>query len=41
MNSATLSLFSTGTTSGLVLECGHSLTTCTPIFEGFPMAHAQ
>ena len=33
MNSATLSLFSTGETSGLVVESGHGLTTVSPIFE--------
>lgn len=40
MNSSTLSLFSTGTTTGLVIESGHSLTSCVPIFEGFPIQHA-
>lgn len=33
MNSATLSLFSTGETTGLVVESGHGLTTVTPVFE--------
>jgi actin-related protein len=33
MNSATLSLFSTGKTTGFVIESGHGLTTATPIFE--------
>ncbi len=33
MNSATLSLFSTGETSGLVIESGHGLSTVTPVFE--------
>lgn len=33
MNSSTLSLFSTGDTTGLVIESGHGLTTVTPIFE--------
>lgn len=40
MNSATLSLFSTGSTTGLVVESGHALTSVVPIFEGFPMPHA-
>lgn len=34
MNSATLSLFSTGTTTGLVVEAGHSIVSVVPIFEG-------
>ena len=33
MNSATLSLFSTGETTGLVIESGHGLSTVTPVFE--------
>lgn len=40
MNSATLSLFSTGITSGLVVESGHSLTSVVPVFEGFVIPHA-
>ncbi|EGR31582.1 hypothetical protein IMG5_106340 [Ichthyophthirius multifiliis] len=39
-NSSTLSLFSTGETTGLVIESGHSQTTCIPVFEGFPILHA-
>lgn len=35
MNSATLSLFSTGSTTGLVVEAGHALTSIVPIFEGY------
>lgn len=33
LNSSTLSLFSTGETTGLVVESGHGLTTVTPVFE--------
>ena len=40
MNSATLSLFSPGMTTGLVVEAGHSLISCVPIFEGFLIPHA-
>ncbi|KAL4480379.1 hypothetical protein ABPG74_020895 [Tetrahymena malaccensis] len=39
-NSSSLSLFSTGETTGLVVESGHSLTTCIPVFEGFAIPHA-
>jgi len=41
MNSASLSLFSTGLTTGLVVEAGHGTTSVTPIFEGFPVNHAN
>lgn len=40
MNSATLSLSSTGSTTGLVVEIGHGVTSVVPVFEGFPMPHA-
>ena len=40
MNSASLSLFSTGRTSGIVLECGEERTFTVPIYEGFPLYHA-
>jgi len=40
MNSATLSLFSTGATRGFVIEVGHGVTTTTPIFEGYLLKHA-
>jgi len=33
INSSSLSLFSTGRTSGLVLECGETKTFTVPIFE--------
>ena len=40
MNSSTLSLFSTGHTTGFVTEIGHGSTTAIPVFEGFPLPHA-
>lgn len=40
INSATLSLFSTGTTTGLVAECGEGTTFTVPVFEGMALNHA-
>jgi len=40
INQATLSLFSTGTTTGLVAESGEGLSFAVPIFEGFALPHA-
>ena len=40
MNTAVLSLISTGTTTGLVAECGHGLTYAVPVFEGYALPHA-
>lgn len=40
INSATLSLFSTGKTSGIVVECGEKRSYTVPIYEGFPLYHA-
>jgi actin, other eukaryote len=40
MNSASLALFSTGRTSGLVVDCGEIRSYITPIYEGFPLYHA-
>lgn len=37
---APLSLYASGRTSGIVVECGASLTTCTPVFDGQPLTHA-
>jgi actin-related protein len=33
-------LFSHGQTSGLVVDCGHSQTSVTPIIEGFIVKYA-
>ncbi|KAG2375091.1 hypothetical protein C9374_010095 [Naegleria lovaniensis] len=35
-----LSLYSTGKSSGLVVEIGHGVSQMVPIFEGFPLYHA-
>ncbi|CAI9149293.1 unnamed protein product, partial [Rangifer tarandus platyrhynchus] len=35
-----LSLFSTGRSRGLVVEIGESITSATPVFEGFPLAYS-
>ena len=40
INSSSLSLFSTGRTSGLIVECGETRTYTVPLFEGFPLYHA-
>lgn len=40
MNTAVLSLFSTGSTTGLVVECGQGLTYAVPVFEGYALPHA-
>jgi len=40
MNSATLSLMSTGRSRGLVVESGEGITSATPVFEGFAIPHA-
>jgi actin-related protein len=41
INTAVLSLFSTGRTCGLVTECGEGLSYAVPIFEGFALPHAK
>lgn len=40
MNTAVLSLFSTGRTTGLVAECGEDITYTVPVFEGYALPHA-
>lgn len=40
INSSSLALFSTGRTSGLVVECGEVRTYTVPIYEGFPLYHS-
>lgn len=39
-NSASLSLFASGRTRGIVLECGAGVSNAVPVFEGFALAHA-
>lgn len=39
-NSAPLSLFASGRTTGMVVECGAGITTVNPIFEGLALTHA-
>jgi actin-related protein len=39
-NTSVLSLFASGRTCGLVVEAGAGTSTCVPVFEGFPLAHA-
>ena len=40
-NTAVLSLFSTGTTTGLVAECGEGVTYTVPVFEGYALPHSM
>jgi centractin len=39
-NSAVLSLFASGRTRGIVVECGGGITCAVPVFEGFALDHA-
>lgn len=41
LNSAVLSLFSTGLTEGLVIEMGHGRTSVVPVYGGYTLAHAM
>ena len=40
-NSAPLSLFASGRTNGIVVECGAGLTSSVPVFEGLALVHAS
>lgn len=40
INTSVLSLFSTGKTSGLVVECGEGVSYTVPVFEGYALPHA-
>jgi actin-related protein len=40
INTASLSLFSTGTTTGLVAESGEGISYAVPVFEGYALPHA-
>ena len=39
-NSASLSLFASGRTTGVVVECGAGITSSVPVFEGLALTHA-
>lgn len=39
-NSASLSIFASGRTTGLAVECGAGLTVAAPVFEGLVLKHA-
>mmetsp|Transcript_17581 Transcript_17581/g.16810 ORF Transcript_17581/g.16810 Transcript_17581/m.16810 type:complete len:102 (-) Transcript_17581:55-360(-) len=41
MNTAVLSLYSTGKTSGIVVESGEGISYTVPIFEGYALPHAM
>merc|ERR1719320_378840 len=37
---ATLALYASGKTNGVVLDCGHGVAHCVPVFKGFSIPHA-
>lgn len=37
---AILALYASGKTNGVVLDCGHGVTHCVPVFKGFSIPHA-
>ncbi len=39
-NSASLSIFAAGRTSGMVVDVGAGIMTCVPVFEGLALSHA-
>jgi len=41
MNSASLSMYSTGKVSGIVAEVGEGISYTVPVFEGYALPHAQ
>ena len=41
MNTAALSMYSTGKVSGLIVECGEGVSYTVPVFEGYALPHAQ
>jgi len=41
MNTAALSMYSTGKVSGLIAESGESVTYTVPVFEGYALPHAM
>ena len=41
MNTAALSMYSTGKVSGLIAECGEGISYTVPIFEGYALPHAM
>jgi len=41
MNTAALSMYSTGRVSGLIAQSGEGVSYTVPIFEGYSLPHAQ